>query len=61
MHFRTIDDKALAAALSCRGVSEQNILSDKNGWTSLYCPNPTIVLRGAKYGLQGCESGSDNL
>ena len=35
-HFRTTDDKALAAALGHRKVTRCRISAAKNGWTSLY-------------------------
>src|SRR5262245_6134532 len=36
VHFRTTDDKALAASLSRRGVTRYRVAPDKGGWTSLY-------------------------
>src|SRR5579872_7298534 len=36
LHFRSTDDKALAAALDRRGVQRYRVVPAKNGWTSLY-------------------------
>ena len=36
VHFRTTDDRALAAVLRRRGVAQYRIVPPKNGWTSLY-------------------------
>ncbi len=36
VHFRTINDKALAAAVDRRGIAQYRISPAKNGWTSLY-------------------------
>jgi hypothetical protein len=35
-HFRSADQNALTAALARHGADRHRILSDKNGWTSLY-------------------------
>lgn len=36
LHFRTADDRALAAALQSRGIARYRVAPARGGWTSLY-------------------------